>query len=116
MKNSISREFVKVQKRIRKNSVQLDFGTANLFYGELSMGRNIRTAKFPTAKFPNGKNCLRRYFLTVKFPYGEISYGEISLDEIYYGEICCHELSVFWIVSTLLSLRKTQKVQSWDGI
>ena len=63
------------------------------FYGEISVRRNIRTAKFPTAKYPYGEISLRRNFLTAKFPYGEISYGDISYGEISYGEISCHEIS-----------------------
>ena len=45
-----------------------NFFTANLFYGEISVRRNIPTAKFPRAKFAYGENSLRR-----NFPYGEIS-------------------------------------------
>ena len=42
---------------MRKNSIWRNLRTANLFYGEISVRRNI---------------------CTKKFPYGEISYGEIS--------------------------------------
>ena len=52
--------------------------SAILFYGEISVRQNIRTAKFPTAKFPYGEISLRRIFLTAKFLYGDISYDEIS--------------------------------------
>ena len=40
-----------------------------MFYGETSVRRNIRTAKFPTAKFPTAK------FPSAKFPSG--NYFEI---------------------------------------
>ena len=56
------------------------------FYGEISVRRNIRTAKFPTAKFPYGEISLRRNVLMANFPYSETFYGEVSHGEISYGE------------------------------
>ena len=51
----MSSELVDVQKRMRKNFNTAKPHTANLFYGEISVRRNIRTAKFPKAKYPYGK-------------------------------------------------------------
>ena len=62
LKISISCEIVEVEQCIQKK-----FHTANLFYGEISVRRNIHTAKFPIAKFPYGKISSRRNFLTAKY-------------------------------------------------
>ena len=62
---------MKFKNAYDKTSMRRTIRTVNLFYGEISVRRNIHTAKVHTAKFP----------------YAEISYGEISYDEISYDEI-----------------------------
>ena len=57
-------------------SIWRNFRTANLCYGEISVRRNVRTAKFPTAKFPYGDVSLRRYFLTAKLPTAKFHTAE----------------------------------------
>ena len=103
LKINISSELVEVQKRIRQK-----FDISKLPYGEISVRRNIRSAKTPTVEFPYGEINLRRNFVTAKFPYDEISYGEISLGEKSYGEISqrlkTHRLSSLYAVQYKVQL------------
>ena len=72
IENQFSSELAEVQIRThKKKSIQRNFRTANIFYGEISLRRNIRTAMFL---------------------YGEISYGETSPGESSYGKISSHEI------------------------
>ena len=68
MKICITSELVEVKKTHEKISIRLNFHTASSFYGEISVRRNIRMAKFPTANFPYDEISIRRKFLVTKFP------------------------------------------------
>ena len=62
VENHYSIELVEVKNACEIISIRRIFFTANIFYGEISIQRNILTVKFSTVKFPYGEISLRRNF------------------------------------------------------
>ena len=73
-------------KHYGETSVRRKFRTAKFPYGEISVRRKFLRRKIRTAKNPYGENSVQRNFRTAKNPCGEKSYGEKSYGENSYGE------------------------------